>query len=264
MINIITTHFGDEYYIRTLIKNLHETHLLPKNKLWIVDNSYSLKITDFNCEVITFKNSYTGSANHFFGMNNAMRKMPENNQNKYLVLDSDVLLSKYFDWETELDLMTGMTGALLAMDPSSGVLSHPCFMYFSGINPSEIDFSSGHYEFGFDTGRLIGYHLSKKYNVKKLHATKKSHVPLGFFYWEEKIFHIGSASLAYMPNRIKTDRVSRIFGIHYRKYLFAQIFSKFEVTLISLLFIRVKCIVKTLRYAIQVKYPKYFGLRKLQ
>jgi len=250
MINIITTHFGSEYYVKTLIKNLFEAQLLPKNKLWIIDNSNSLEIDYDCCEVHRFPNTYVGSENHIFGLNNMLRTIPENSANKYLILDSDVLLLKHFDWEIELDRMAGNIGALLAMDPSSKVLTHPCFMYFSGVDCSEIDFSAGFNEFGFDTGRLIGYHLSKKYNVKKLHATKKNNVPLGHFYWEERIFHMGSASLAYMARRIKADKISRIFGIHYRRYIFAQIYSKFELTFISLVVIKVKCTAKSLGYFI--------------
>ena len=250
MINIITTHFGSEYYIKTLIKNLHEARLLPKNKLWIIDNSNTLEINYDCCEVIRFPNTYVGSENHIFGLNSMLRTIPENFENKYLILDSDVLLLKQFDWEIELDRMVGKIGALLALVPTSKVLTHPSFMYFSGVNPNEIDFSAGFSEFGFDTGRLIGYHLSKKYNVKKLHASKKNHVPLGHFYWEERIFHMGSASLAYMARRIKTDKISRIFGIYYRKYIFAQIFNKFEITFISLIFIKVKCTIKTLSYIV--------------
>jgi hypothetical protein len=251
MLNIITTHFGSDYYVKTLIKNLHEAQLLPRNKLWIIDNSNSLEISYDCCEVLYFPSIFVGSESHIFGLNSMLRIAPKNNENKYLILDSDVLLSKHFDWEIELDRMTGDIGALLALDPSSKVLTHPCFMYFSGIDPSEIDFSAGFDGFGFDTGRLIGYHLSKKYNVRKLHAVKKQGVPLGWFYWEERIFHIGSASLAFMESRIKRNKISRLFGIYYRMYIFEQISDKFELTFISLIVIKIKCTIKTLYYYIK-------------
>jgi hypothetical protein len=246
MINIITTHFGNEYYIKTLIKNLYETQLLPNNKLWIIDNSESLKIDFYNCEVLRFPNTYQGGENHIFGLNNIFSVIPKTLENKYLVLDSDILLIKNFNWEVELDLITGSAGALLAIDPAHRALTHTCFMYFSGIEPSEIDFSAGFKEFGFDTGRLIGYHLSKKYNVKKLPISKKRGVPLGWFYWEERVFHLGSASLPYMESRIKQNKISRLFGIHYRRYIFEQISKKFEISSTSLIFIKFKSTLKTL------------------
>lgn len=246
MINIITTHFGSDYYIKSLIKNLRENQLLPRNKLWIIDNSNSLKIDSSHCEVVRFPNSYVGSQNHIFGLKNIFKVIPKNHENKYLILDSDISLSKNFDWEMELDLALGGIGALLALDPAHRALTHPCFMYFSGIDSNEIDFSAGYNEFGFDTGRLIGYHLAKKYHVGKLHASKKKGVPLGWFYWDERIYHIGSASLAYMKSRTERDKISRLFGIYYRRYIFEQISNKFELTFISLTFIKIKCAVHTL------------------
>jgi len=232
MINIITTHFGDDFYIKALIKNLYEVQLLPQNMLYIINNStQELIIRDKRIRILKFVNDLTDSRQHAAGLNMSIKKIYQlEGEKRFLVLDSDVLLKKNYDWHRYFISQSAHFDATLALERGSRVLTHPCFMYLDGIQPQDIDFLDGSNEFSFDTGRLIGYKLSKKYRVNKLSAEKNRQIKLGDFYQNGLIFHLGSASLAYMPSRVSKNSINRKLGINLRKQIHLEMLDKFIVS----------------------------------
>lgn len=232
MINIISTHFGDDFYIKALIKNLYEAQLLPQNVLHIINNSsQELIIKDKSIRILKFVNDLTDSRQHAFGLNMCIKKIHQvGDENRFLILDSDVLLKKNYDWRQYFISQSAQFDATLALEHGSRVLTHPCFMYLDGVQPQDIDFLDGSNEFGFDTGRLIGYKLSKKYRVNKLSAEQYRQIKLGDFYQNGLIFHLGSASLAYIPSRVAKNSINRNLGINLRKQIHLEMLNKFTVS----------------------------------
>ena len=232
MINVISTHYGDDFYIKALISNLYDTKILPENTLYVVNNSIQdLVIEDKNIKILRFENNLVGSRQHAFGLNQCIRQLSEKeSSSKLLILDSDVLLQLNVDWHQYFINLSEQFDATLAFEYGSNVLTHPCFMYLDGINSNDIDFLDGSYEFGFDTGRLIGYKLSKKYRVNKLFASRNKQIKLGDFYQNGSIFHLGSASLAYMPSRVTKNSITRMLGINLRKQIYLSMLEKFSIS----------------------------------
>lgn len=235
MINIISTHFGDDFYIKALIANLYNAKMLPENKLHIINNSIQdLVIEDKNIKIWKFKNNLTDSRQHAFGLNQCTKQLlQQEDSKKILILDSDVLLQKNFDWHRYFISQSEKFNATLALQVGSRVLTHPCFMYLDNVSSEDIDFLDGSYEFGFDTGRLIGYQLSKKYTVNKLHADKNKQIQIGDFYQNGSIFHLGSASLAYLATRVAKNSINRTLGINLRKQIFLAMLENFSISKIK-------------------------------
>jgi|694.fasta_scaffold58727_1 hypothetical protein len=232
MINIISTHFGDDFYIKALIRNLYEVKLLPQNKLYIINNSsQELIIEDKNIIILKFVTPFTGGLQHSVGLNLCIKKvLKKEGKGKILVLDSDVILKKNIDWNQFFLSQSKIFNATLAMEYGSRVLTHSCFMYFDGVKIGDIDFLDGSYNFGFDSGRLIGYNLSKKYKVNKLFGERQKRLRFGDFYLNCSVFHLTSASLSYMPSRVVKNSFNRLLGINLRKQIYLVMSDKFTIS----------------------------------
>lgn len=221
---ILTVHFGDELYVRGLIRNLNEVGLMPNSKLFIIDNSNSLSIDYENCEVLKFENSFTASKQHGYSLNKGLARIRFDNFQHILVLDSDVVLQSR-DWLNWIVEVSQKFDAVLAIQEGSKYLTHPCFMYLKLSAGGNLDFLEGLDEFGVDTGRLIGYKLSINYKVMKLYPRKSRNMAVGYFYLNDSIFHLTSASLPYLNSRLNNG-FRRVVGILLRQEIYLKILNQ--------------------------------------
>lgn len=244
-LNILSAHYGDDFYIKKLISNLYEVGILPLYKLWIIDNTFKLDLSDPACEIIRFENKLEANQQHAYSLNQAIDFLNLRKVKKLLLLDSDIILSTNRNWLNWLNIVTKDYDAVVAMQEGSKVLSHPCFMFFGNIDLRILNFLDGNKSFGFDTGRLVGYQLAKEYKVQKLLAVKPKWLPFGYFYSENTIFHLTSASLAYINSRLDNG-LSRAYGIKLRKNIYKSILKKKKIGIFNLYLLRIKSAIEVL------------------
>ena len=200
---IISCHFGDPWWIKhTIIEN--NLLLYPEiRKIYVVDNSGNLNvpsITDLGiAEVKTFITDFKASKMHSAALN--FSRNFSINTSHVIILDSDLVSLDTNLLPSILDLLAEFD-AIVAMSEGSKCLTHPCFLVLSTDDFINLDFTAGQFEFGFDTGRLIGYQLiSRGRKVKKLYASKSDFFNIGYFYRELSIFHVTSSTLLQSKSR---------------------------------------------------------------
>jgi hypothetical protein len=195
--SILTAHYGDDFWVRELLQRVQLHHRGAVKEIFIIDQNRDQEPFEPQSAIPTTVVRFPAHRNEFDVLGHdhpsvLQKAITEINfeGDFLLVMDSDSLpLSPH--WGRKLQ---GLSHATLAGDPVKWGLTHPCFMAIPTEYLPAVDFTEGVLTTGIDTGRLVGHQLASKNLFVEILRPTKAPWGRGVLYFDNTIYHHGSAS----------------------------------------------------------------------
>jgi len=210
-ISIIVTHFHDFDWTELLIQKLYRFTDVSKIKEIVIINQDRKLESEKRLSKLSSKIriiQYPKSEKHFqiqghdhaYVLNRAINEVT----GKYIcIFDSDAHPIKP-NWIDKCEDIFNNYDAILALDPSKLLETHPCFMFIkNNIDKLPISFDEGLFEFNKDTGRLVGQQLEKKgWKTYLIQPSKAFNGYFGYIYIDVIYHHSNASYYGAADNRI--------------------------------------------------------------
>lgn len=191
---LVSCHFGDFFWIENLLSHIDEFHDNRIKEIIIVDQSRNSRIQIESHKlvdrVLTFDYNYEHQKvighDHAASLDSALKTVKFETSH-VLILDSDCF-PLHQGW------LDGLNDVVLAADPKSRGLSHPCFMVIPVKYLEFVNFSQGLLELGIDCGRLVALQLIQRNVPVELWYPSVAFRGLRGYFYGKDLYHHGSAS----------------------------------------------------------------------
>jgi hypothetical protein len=207
-ISVLITHYGDVFWVKRVIESGKMSEHDFIKKIWIIDQNrgdaqlLALQEIHPKIELVAYPIEGTGNHDHAASLDRFLLENADSIASTHLlILDSDLII-RDIDFYEKLSLASENSSAVLALEPGSFFLTHPCLMLLHTSTLKLINFKDCMSNLKVDTGRLIGVQLTKGgHLISFITPTKAYGGALGFHYLGNSAYHVTSVSIRQQPSR---------------------------------------------------------------